>query len=49
MPLSVMAHEEESDAMLALLPPEPAPESVEQGAPEEAAPEEAAPGADLEF
>ena len=31
------------DAMLALLPPEPAPESVEQGFPEEAAP-----GADLE-
>ena len=44
MPLSVMAHEQESDAMLALLPPEPAPESVGQGSPEEAAP-----GADLEF
>lgn len=46
MPLSVMAHEEESDTMLALLPlpPEPAPESVEQGSPEEAAP-----GADSEF
>ena len=47
LPLSVMFMKRGAcppDAMLALLPPKPAPESVEQGSPEEVAP-----GADLEF